>query len=101
MSVLLPAPFSPQMAWTSPARGDQATRPGAPRTPPKLLAMCRISSRGPVAAGAKSSGPWGWLMGKSIHQGMAASIGRETNLFQRTILLRRRIVEHGTGSPGM
>ena len=80
MSVLLPAPFSPQMAWTSPAAAVSDTSRSA-RTPPKLLAMCRISSRGPAAAGAKSWGPWGWFMGKSIHQGMAASIGRETNLF--------------------
>ena len=45
ISVLLPAPFSPQIAWTSPATAVNDTSRSA-RTPPKLLAMCRISSRG-------------------------------------------------------
>src|SRR6478609_1438681 len=49
MSVLLPAPFSPHRATTSPGPAEIETSLSA-RTPPKLFEMCRISSRGGRAA---------------------------------------------------
>ena len=45
MSVDLPAPFSPQMAWTSARRTDMLTSSSA-RTPGNSLVMLRISSSG-------------------------------------------------------
>src|SRR5687768_4733838 len=47
--VLLPAPFSPTRAWTSPARRSNET-PRNARTPPKALPMSRSSSRGGASA---------------------------------------------------
>src|SRR5579883_1530295 len=70
--VLFPAPFSPQTACTSPAGAASDTSRSA-RTPPKFLAMCRISSRGDSAvAGAplsRSARFGSGLMGGSIRQG--------------------------------
>src|SRR5438132_879363 len=72
ISVLLPAPFSPQRAWTSPAAATSDTSRSA-RTPPKVLAMCRISNRDGSAAATVPSGPSAgvepWLMGGSVRQG--------------------------------
>src|SRR5262249_4423026 len=77
ISVLLPAPFSPQRAWTSPACATNDTSRSA-RTPPKLLAICRISSRGgssaaptpvPAPAPLPSAGVEPWLMRGMIQQG--------------------------------
>src|SRR5437868_6850291 len=72
--VLLPAPFSPQRAWTSPAVAMSDTSRSA-RTPPKFLPMCRISSRGGSATSAaaratrsRSAGLGPWLMGGAIRQ---------------------------------
>src|SRR4051794_39359761 len=45
IKVLLPAPFSPQTAWTSPALALSVTPPSA-CTPPKFLVMSLISRRG-------------------------------------------------------
>src|SRR5687768_10517284 len=49
MSVLLPAPFSPTTAWTSPTRASRSTS-SKTGTPKKVLVMARIWRRG----GAKS-----------------------------------------------
>ncbi len=58
ISVLLPAPFSPQIECTSPAGATSDTSRNA-RTPPKFLVMCRISSRGegPSAAAGGAADP--------------------------------------------
>src|SRR5262245_26987018 len=53
MSVLLPAPFSPQTAWTSPALAVN-DRSNSARTPPNFLEMFRISSRGSEAGERRS-----------------------------------------------
>ena len=67
MSVLLPAPFSPQSATTLPASAENDTSRRA-RTPPKLLEICRISSRTAPAAPAGSEGCGPWFMSGSVRQ---------------------------------
>src|SRR5947207_6235274 len=54
MSVLLPAPFSPMSAWTSPRRTVKSTSSKA-RTPGKLFDSLRISSS------AADSLPMRWI----------------------------------------
>src|SRR6478735_4297518 len=68
ISVLLPAPFSPMSASTSPARSDSET-PCRATTPGKRLVMPRISSKGGIslsaaalmACGSAFSERWGLL----------------------------------------
>ena len=45
MSVLLPAPFSPTRAWTSPRRTSRST-PSSARTPANRLRIARATSKG-------------------------------------------------------
>src|SRR6266571_6562805 len=59
MSVLLPAPFSPSRARTSPARSSKST-PRSACTPGKDFSMPRISSRGTV------EGVWAAAMGRTL-----------------------------------
>src|SRR3954453_1371894 len=49
MSVDLPAPFSPAMAWTSPGRNSRST-PSTAFTPGKLLVMARTRTTCPAFA---------------------------------------------------
>jgi hypothetical protein len=55
MSVDLPAPFSPQIAWISPARTCSVTSSSA-LTPGKVLVIERISSSGLLIAGSSRPG---------------------------------------------
>src|SRR5262249_11552413 len=65
---------SPQIAWTSPAGAISETSRSA-WTPPKFLAMWRISSRCgstwrlAIGVSAFSAGLGPWLMGRLIRQG--------------------------------
>ena len=55
MSVLLPAPFSPTRAWTSPRRTSRST-PSSARTPANRLRIARATSRGRVRSGIAGFG---------------------------------------------
>src|ERR1700678_3928935 len=73
ISVLLPAPFSPQMECTSPAGATSETSRNA-RTPPKLLEMWSISRPAapapvPPFPPSASTGLVPWLMGGLFRQG--------------------------------
>src|SRR5262245_2534665 len=65
ISVLLPAPFSPTMAWNSPAAMSIDTSAKA-TTPGKILVMLRIDMTGVEVAGESGDPGEGAITGKAI-----------------------------------
>jgi hypothetical protein len=73
INVLLPAPFSPISAWTSPASRSKST-PSSARTPGKSTTILEAARRGPVVMRAVDS-PWcgGWRWGGQRSSGRGAA----------------------------